>query len=182
MFSFLGVGLYLLYLTFHKHFPPNHRLHKICNRNVIKLSYSYTPNMASFISAHNRKLLNKDDNSAKKPCNCRDKANCPMPEGCRDRGVVYEARVECNGNTRIYNGLCETELKHAFATTFNHLKIVQRARLPNSQNLFGIARTLIRQFHGKQFIMPIPTNTAADTATFALLKSSSFSQPTLILL
>ena len=116
---FLGVGLYLLYLTFHKHFPPNHRLHKICNRNVIKLSYSYTPNMASFISAHNRKLLNKDDNSAKKPCNCRDKANCPMPEGCRDRGVVYEARVECNGNTRIYNRLCETEFKTRF---YNHVQ------------------------------------------------------------
>ena len=54
-------------------------------------------------------------------------------------------------------------LKHAFTTTFNHLKTVRRARLPNSQNLFGIARTLgsIHQLHGKQFVMPIHTNTAA---------------------
>ena len=26
-----------------KHFPPSHRLHKICNKNVIKFSYSCTP-------------------------------------------------------------------------------------------------------------------------------------------
>ena len=26
-----------------KHFPPEHRLHKICNKNVIKLSYSLYP-------------------------------------------------------------------------------------------------------------------------------------------
>ena len=76
--------------------------------------------MTSFISAYNKKLLNnKDDDSAKKTCNCRDKANCPMPEGRRDKGVVYEARVECNDNTRIYNQLCETEFKTRF---YNHVQ------------------------------------------------------------
>jgi len=40
-----------------KHFPRNHPLHKICNQNKLKLSYSHTPNIASIISAHNKKLL-----------------------------------------------------------------------------------------------------------------------------
>ena len=81
-------------------------------------------------------------------------------------------------------GFAKQNLKHAFTTTFNHFKTVQRARPPNSQNLLGIAKTLgwIHQLHGKQFVMPIHTNTAADTATSALQKNYSFSQPTLILL
>ena len=99
-----------------KHFYPNHRLHKICNCNVIKLSYSCTPNMVSFISAHDKNLLNnKDDDSPKKPCNSRDKARCPIPESCRNR----ETRVECIGSTRICNGLCKTKYKAHF---YNHVQ------------------------------------------------------------
>ena len=70
-------------------------------------------------------------------------------------------------------GFAKQNLKHAFTTTFNHLKTVQRARLPNSQNLFGIARTLdsIHPLHGKQFVMPIHTNTAASWV-MGLLRTS----------
>ena len=74
--------------------------------------------MASVISAHNKKLLlDKDDDPARKPCNCRNKTKCSMPEGCREKGIVYEAKVECDGYTKIYNGLCETEFKVRF---YNH--------------------------------------------------------------
>ena len=41
-----------------KHLPKGHRFHKIFNRNYLKLSYSTTRNMASHISAHNKKVLN----------------------------------------------------------------------------------------------------------------------------
>ena len=52
-----------------KHFPPPNRLHKICNKNVIKLSYSCTPNMANILAAHHRgflspKMANQNLNSA----------------------------------------------------------------------------------------------------------------------
>ena len=43
------------------HFPQKlkrkDKLEKIINRNTIKLSYSGTPNMASIISSHNKKIL-----------------------------------------------------------------------------------------------------------------------------
>ena len=39
-----------------KHFPPNNQLHKIFNRNTVKVSYSCTPNMGSIIKSHNKKL------------------------------------------------------------------------------------------------------------------------------
>jgi len=40
------------------HFPLHHRLHKICNKNYVKVSYSCMPNMAAIISRHNKVALN----------------------------------------------------------------------------------------------------------------------------
>ena len=60
-----------------KHFPPSKRLHKICNKNVIKLSYSCTPNMANILAAHNKRLLKSHNGKSEfKPCNCRYKPSC----------------------------------------------------------------------------------------------------------
>jgi len=56
------------------HFPPHHRLHKICNKNNIKVSYSCMPNMAAIISRHNKKVFQHrtDPCRTTPPCNCRD--------------------------------------------------------------------------------------------------------------
>ena len=40
-----------------KHFPPHHHLHKVCNKNNVKVSYSCMPNMAVIISRHNKVFL-----------------------------------------------------------------------------------------------------------------------------
>ena len=40
-----------------QHFPKDHPLHKILNRNTVKMSYRTTPNMKKIISAHNSKIL-----------------------------------------------------------------------------------------------------------------------------
>ena len=42
-----------------KHFPPTSRLHKIFNRNTVKVSYSCMPNVKSVISRHNNHILSK---------------------------------------------------------------------------------------------------------------------------
>ena len=42
-----------------KHFPPQHRLRKIINRNCVKISYSCTKNVRAIIQAHNNKILSK---------------------------------------------------------------------------------------------------------------------------
>ena len=39
-----------------KHFPKGHALHKLFNRNTVKVSYSCMNNMASIISGHNAKF------------------------------------------------------------------------------------------------------------------------------
>ena len=74
-----------------KHFPPERRLHKICNKNVIKLSCSCTPNMATIISVHHKKLFLELDGKPKAlPCNCRNKTQCPTSGKCREKCTVYK--------------------------------------------------------------------------------------------
>ena len=39
------------------HFPLHHKLHKIFNRNTIKISYSCMPNIRLIINSHNQQIL-----------------------------------------------------------------------------------------------------------------------------
>ena len=50
------VGQTMLYLI-RKHFPSDYPLHKILNRNTIKVSYCCMPNMKYLISRSNQKKL-----------------------------------------------------------------------------------------------------------------------------
>ena len=54
-----------------KHFPPHHRLHKIFNRNTVKVSYGCTQNMASIISNQNNKVLIDKPDNVDTTWNCR---------------------------------------------------------------------------------------------------------------
>ena len=80
-------------------FPSNHKLHKICNKNTIKVSYRTMKNMKSILSIHNKKVLRKHHeqlhpSTAVAPhCNCqaRFRKECPMPGQCCITDVVYRA-------------------------------------------------------------------------------------------
>ena len=50
-------------LLLDKQLPPPHKLHKILNRNNVKVSYNCMPNIASHISSHNMKTLQKSRTS-----------------------------------------------------------------------------------------------------------------------
>ena len=82
-----------------KHFPPHHRLYKVCNKNNIKVSYSCMPNMAAIISRHKKKvLLNRAESACiTTPCNCRNKTNCPLKGNCRQSSIIYKATLK-SGN------------------------------------------------------------------------------------
>ena len=55
-----------------KHFPKNNPLHKILNRNTVKVLYSCTKNIKSIMQAHNTKLLTgkEEEEGQQKTCNC----------------------------------------------------------------------------------------------------------------
>ena len=64
-----------------KTFPSHHRLHKIINRNTVKISYSCMPNIASQISSHNKKIKQepkKSQHPNPKTCDCQVAQNCPL--------------------------------------------------------------------------------------------------------
>ena len=63
-----------------KHFPPQHKLNRILNRNSIKINYSCMPNMKAIITGHNKKLLEKESSQQSKPCNCKNKDICPLSQ------------------------------------------------------------------------------------------------------
>ena len=63
--------------------PPHHRLHKIINKNTVKISYSCMLNMASHISSHNKSIIQESKKSQHlnpKMCDCQVAGNYPLNE------------------------------------------------------------------------------------------------------
>ena len=76
-----------------EHFPKSHKLHKIFNKNNLKVIYSCTTNMAN-IKNHNQKILNSSiEVTNERKCNCSDKDLCPLDGKCLLNNVIYEATV-----------------------------------------------------------------------------------------
>ena len=94
-----------------QHFPKSNRLHKIFNKNTVKVSYSCMSNLSSIISSHNKRLLRP--RITEYDCNCRTRENCPLQNQCLTPNLIYRADVENNANkgTKIYFGLAETSFK-----------------------------------------------------------------------
>ncbi len=97
------------------YFPKEHQLHKIFNRNTIKLSYSCMDNMATIIKAHNNKIVNCNTNPTPDKCNCRRKEECPLPQKCTTKNIVYEAKVTTPTDEKFYIGLTATSFKTRYA-------------------------------------------------------------------
>ena len=75
-----------------RHFPKGHKLHKIFNRNNVKVSYSCMPNVGSIISSHNKSVLESYKAPCTFGCNCLKKDECSLHGNCLDRNVVYRAK------------------------------------------------------------------------------------------
>ena len=111
-----------------KCFPKNHPLHKIVNRNTVKVSYSCTPNMENIISGRNAKILAKPE-PEKRACSCPATKTCPLDGKCLTDNLVYHATVtEENQIVRNYTGLTSTTFKKRLGVhtqTFNDPTVSQ---------------------------------------------------------
>ena len=88
-----NVGKYFLKLI-EKHFPKHHRLHKIFNKNTVKVSYSCMPNVKSSVNKHNKKVLKNENeglnhNEPARTCNCPRDTECPFDNRCLEKDVQY---------------------------------------------------------------------------------------------
>ena len=97
-------------------FPKGHVLHKIFNRNTVKISYSCMSNVKQTIDGHNKSSLSKKNTPPSRTCNCRKPADCPMAGNCLKESVVYQATVitEDNKPDQTYVGLTENSFKTRF--------------------------------------------------------------------
>ena len=76
------------------HFPKSNPLHKIFNRNTIKLSYSCMPSVRTIISNHNKLELNKPEQTdVIKNCNCWNSKACPMDGNRIEQSIVYQEEI-----------------------------------------------------------------------------------------
>lgn len=107
-------------------FTKEHILHKIFNRQNIKISYSCMTNIQGIIRKHNKAIISKAEAiTNNRKCNCRDASNCPMPGECLTPSIIYQATITpANGNKEeTYVGLTETTFKTRYnnhKTTFNN--------------------------------------------------------------
>lgn len=106
-----------------KCFPIGSKLHKLLNRNTVKLSYSCMPNVQTIISAHNKSELSKHsaiDMEEQASCNCRSRQNCPLQNQCLTTNIIYQASVTRadNNGVETYIGLTENSFKTRYS---NHM-------------------------------------------------------------
>ena len=108
------VGHYFLKLS-DKHFPRQHKLHKIFNKNTVKVSYSCTKNIKSVINSHNKKVLHQNrPGPNEQKCNCIKKELFPLNGNCQTENIVHKATITCNEQTygdNIYIAIAETTFK-----------------------------------------------------------------------
>ena len=91
------------------HFPEGSKLHKIFNKNTVKITYSSSTNLKSIIKAHNKIVLSVPSPSDKH-CNCRNAAQCPLNGQCLQKRL-YKATVLHQNITKEYKGLIGVSFK-----------------------------------------------------------------------
>ena len=118
------------------HFGKNHKLHKLFNRNNVKVSYSCTESIKTIIDSHNKKVLRNTENiEEKRSCNCIKKDECPLNNMCLENNIIYQATVtsdEPNYKEKAYVGASGTSFKLRYANhkkSFNHEKYENETEL-----------------------------------------------------
>ena len=117
-----------------KHFPPEHPLHKIFNRNTLKLSYSCTDSFEKIVKKHNNHIIRtKTTPKISEPtCSCSNKQNCPLNQNCKANNIVYKATVSTKNDENYYIGLSKTDFKKRLA---NHYTSFSKDQYKNSTSL-----------------------------------------------
>ena len=84
------------------------------------------PNVKNVIDNHNKKIIKKhatQQDETIPPCNCRNKATCPLNGECRTSNIIYKATVTTENKTETYVGLTENEFKTRYrnhTSSFNN--------------------------------------------------------------
>ena len=94
-------------------FSRGHILHKVFNRNNVKVSYRTMDNVRKIVSRHSNKIMN-NQNPPQPPPPCRCRVLSPLcPNQCKTKDVIYMCRVAPPNNQDVetYTGLTSQTFK-----------------------------------------------------------------------
>ena len=115
-----------------KHFPKSNKLHKIFNRNTVKVSYCCTGTLFHIIRSHNKNVIN-GKKLANLKCNCRNKSVCPLDGNCQQNDVIYKCIASTSVNPdKLYLETAEGEFKKRY---YNHNKSFRHRSYANKTTL-----------------------------------------------
>ena len=115
------------------HFPPTNKLHKIFNRNTVKVSYSCTQNISQIIKVHHKKVTQIKRHHQLEH-NCCIKTKCPLNDNCRKEDVIYKCKALTTFQPKkVFLGLAESEFKKK--TYYNHTQSCRNENYLNSTTL-----------------------------------------------
>ena len=123
------------------HFPAGYKVHKIFNRNTVKVSYSCMNNVRSIMTNHNTRIIRKSQTQVTSAgtCNCRNKKACPLQNKCMNKDIVYKATISTSNanDTKHYIGMTSSTFKERYRNhiKFLHTKNIQTKR--SFRNTFG---------------------------------------------
>ena len=157
-----NIGLTFLKL-FDAEFTEEHVLHKIFNRNTVKISYSCMPNLKQNIDGHSKSILHKKI-VPPRSCNCRVKTECPLSGNCLKESVVYQGTVSTEDHhpPQTYVGLTENSFKTRYS---NHKSSFANANKTNNIEL-------------SKYIWYLKENLTKFKVTWRILKDASSYNPT----
>ena len=121
-------------------FSIGNKLHKIFNRNTVKVSYSCMSNVKSIITSHNTRIKSQPQDISAEICNCRNKHACPLQNKCMSKDdIVYKATISAGNtqDTKHYIGMTSNTLTERYRNhikSFTHKNIRTRR---NFRNTFG---------------------------------------------
>ena len=97
-------------------------MHKIFNKNTVKVSYSCMNNISSILSTHIKIILNPKQTSF--GCNCRNIDNCPLDGECLTPNIIYHADITTDNDHKFYYSTSETTFKkrHNHTCDFKYVK------------------------------------------------------------
>ena len=107
-----------------------HKLHKIFNRNTVKVSYSCMSNVRSIITSHNTRIIRRSQsqNINTDNCNCRNKHACPLQNKCMSKAVITNNTQD----TKHYIGMASNTFKERYP---NHIKSFTHKKYSNETEL-----------------------------------------------
>ena len=107
-------------------------MHKLFNRNTLKVSYSCTPNVGSIMKSHKEKLTNAE-NKQNKNCNCRKEEECQLEGNCRSKDIICKCVVTAAGHPRkAYLGTAEGNFQQRY---YSDKKTIRNHKYANETSL-----------------------------------------------